>query len=499
MRFKRSRARSNAGTGLWWSRQLVFVVLLASTFAAIADDGESSLHELEYCAYGESTSATMPFSAIAHVTLRLQAPALSESLLRAIAQSLIRARVWPNSVDRVSVEPYDAEVCGTDLAPAASITADISKEALAAIEPEVVRGDGDSIFARVSELAKLAKSTLTASPSPSHDAVTVRVFYATNRKASGTRDVATAYTADHDSRLSYGAVEVAVEADPRMSTHRGLSIVRFSGATDLSNFSVNALLTPMSLQDWKREVQQRAMQFGTPGVLVFVHGYNVPFANAARRAAQLSYDLGFAGPTVFFAWPSDATPNGYAHDWREAELSGTDVGAALTQIGDMVSQGRAPIYLIAHSLGNRVAMGGLQGLAAQRPDTAHEIKEVVFAAPDVDQELFRIRISSDILDLGPRYTLYASDHDLALLTSEWLQGGKRLGRGGSALYLATGLDSIDATAVTGQLFSLNHSYFGDSSSVLSDLFYLIRYGNGPAQRPHLKRIEGDRGGWALIP
>ncbi len=499
MRFKRSGARLTAGTDRWWPRQLAFVVLVASSFCAIAGDSESSLYERDYCAYGESTSTAMPFSAIAHVTLRLKAPAVSEALLRAIAQSLTRARIWPNSADRVSVEPYDAQVCGVDLAPVASITADISKEALAAIEPEVVRGDGDSIFARVSELAKHATSTLTPSPSPSNGAVTVRVYYATNRKASGSREVATAYTADHDGRLSYGAVEVAVEADPRMSTHRGLSIVRFSGATDLSKFSVNDLLTPMSLLDWKREVQQRAMQFGTPGVLVFVHGYNVPFANAARRAAQLSYDLGFAGPTVFFAWPSDATPNGYAHDWREAELSGTDVGAALVQIGDLVSQGRAPMYLVAHSLGNRVAMGGLQSLASQRPDTAREIREVVFAAPDVDQELFRTRISSDILDLGPRYTLYASDHDLALLTSEWLQGGKRLGRGGTALYLATGLDSIDATAVTGQLFSLNHSYFGDNSSVLSDLFYLIRYGSGPSQRPHLKRIDADRGGWALVP
>ena len=39
-------------------------------------------------------------------------------------------------------------------------------------------------------------------------------------------------------------------------------------------------------------------------LLVFVHGYNVDFDNAVRRAGQLAYDLNFDGPTFLFSWPS---------------------------------------------------------------------------------------------------------------------------------------------------------------------------------------------------
>jgi len=48
-----------------------------------------------------------------------------------------------------------------------------------------------------------------------------------------------------------------------------------------------------------------------PGVLLFVHGYNVSFEDAARRTGQLAYDLGFEGPTVFFSWPSRGSVTAY--------------------------------------------------------------------------------------------------------------------------------------------------------------------------------------------
>ena len=100
--------------------------------------------------------------------------------------------------------------------------------------------------------------------------------------------------------------------------------------------------------------------------------------------------------------------------------------------------------------------------------------------------------------MGPRYTLYASEHDLALTSSQLLQGGKRLGFGGVDLYESFGLDSIDASEVTKEFFSLGHSYFGDKATVLGDLFYLIRYGLPPGRRPNLKLIAGHEA-WQFQP
>lgn len=113
------------------------------------------------------------------------------------------------------------------------------------------------------------------------------------------------------------------------------------------------------------------------------------------------------------------------------------------------------------------------------------------AAPDVDKESFILNVAPKVLQLGPRFTLYASDQDLALGASEFLQGGERLGMGGKALLLLAGMDSIDASATTREFFALNHSYFGDRSTVLSDIFYLVRQSLPPDRRPNLKRVGTD--------
>jgi esterase/lipase superfamily enzyme len=42
----------------------------------------------------------------------------------------------------------------------------------------------------------------------------------------------------------------------------------------------------------------------TPHALVFLHGFNVTFADAAIRAAQIGCDLKVPGATAFFSWPS---------------------------------------------------------------------------------------------------------------------------------------------------------------------------------------------------
>src|SRR6185436_254464 len=57
---------------------------------------------------------------------------------------------------------------------------------------------------------------------------------------------------------------------------------------------------------------------------IFVHGYNVSFEDAARRTAQMSYDLGFDGAPVFYSWPSQARYASYTVDETNAEWSQVD-------------------------------------------------------------------------------------------------------------------------------------------------------------------------------
>ena len=66
-------------------------------------------------------------------------------------------------------------------------------------------------------------------------------------------------------------------------------------------------------------VSRRIDQSSTREAFVFVHGYNVTFEDAARRTAQMSYDLAFDGAPIFYSWPSAGSLDGYARDESNIE------------------------------------------------------------------------------------------------------------------------------------------------------------------------------------
>jgi len=77
-------------------------------------------------------------------------------------------------------------------------------------------------------------------------------------------------------------------------------------------------------------------------------------------------------------------------------------------------------------------------------------------------------------------TLYASSHDKALKASKKLHEFPRAGEAGQSLLIVKGIDTIDVSAVDSSL--LGHSYFGDNTSVISDLHRLLTQGSPPNQR-----------------
>jgi esterase/lipase superfamily enzyme len=261
-------------------------------------------------------------------------------------------------------------------------------------------------------------------------------------------------------------------------------------AEDASQEITVESLDVLTRERWREEIRRRAVPLGKPGILVFVHGFNVGFADAAKRAAQLAYDLAFPGPVVFFSWPSrgqvlDYTADGDAAEWSIPHLS--DVLADLADLAD-----GAPIYIVAHSMGNRVLTRAFHALVTQNAAKSNAFKEIVLTAPDIDADIFRTQIAPKILGAGPRTTLYASDTDKALTTSRSLHGGyQRLGQAGASLVILPGMETVDATSITTDF--LSHSYFGDSTTVMADLFHLIRKGLPPSARTALQPATSPAG------
>jgi esterase/lipase superfamily enzyme len=117
--------------------------------------------------------------------------------------------------------------------------------------------------------------------------------------------------------------------------------------------------------------------------------------------------------------------------------------------------------------------------------------QVIFAAPDIDSDTF-VDLAREFHRQASRFTLYASSKDRALIVSKTVHGYPRAGDAGPGLIIANGVDTVDATAVDTSL--MGHSYIGENSSVLSDVFDLLIDGPAPERRFRLapRQRAGER-------
>ncbi|MBV9155101.1 MAG: alpha/beta fold hydrolase, partial [Acidobacteriaceae bacterium] len=232
--------------------------------------------------------------------------------------------------------------------------------------------------------------------------------------------------------------------------------------------------------------------------LVFVHGFNVTFAAAVFRTAQIAADLNFPGAPILFSWPSKATlsPTGYTHDETQARWTLPDLRAFLELLAE--HSGATTIHLLAHSMGNRALTEALCqiGIAAANAGSAL-FNEIILTAPDIDSDTFTRDIAPAVLPTAKRVTLYASSNDEALKFSKAVHGYHRAGESGENVIVLPGVDTVDVSMLDTNL--LGHSYYGDNRSVLSDMFNLIK-GEPAAGRFGLrKHARGQQHYWVFQP
>jgi esterase/lipase superfamily enzyme len=205
-------------------------------------------------------------------------------------------------------------------------------------------------------------------------------------------------------------------------------------------------------------------------IFVFVHGYNVSFEDALRRTGQLVFDLQFEGTAISYTWPSGAGVQDYlvaegTVDWAKRHL-------ALFLADLTVSAGSQSIHVVAHSLGNRLLARALDQLIAENKTEDPFLDHLVMAAADLDVDEYR-QLAPHLKESTGNLTIYVSPNARALKASRTLARYARVGEGGKRMVLLPGVDTIDAGNDEGVVSFLNHSYLGDSRSVLGDLWQLI--------------------------
>jgi esterase/lipase superfamily enzyme len=332
------------------------------------------------------------------------------------------------------------------------------------------------------------------------------VFYATNR-APETLDDAQfdpdLFFSGERGALSYGRCEVSIPYRRQPGELPEPSLLRLEFSQDPSRHVVLMEIEQLPEADFWLELRAKVDESPDKQLLIFVHGYCATFRDAARRTAQIAYDLNYPGPGMFFSWPAGSDTESfsdkanYLKDLRRAEQSDDDLITVLEGISRY--SGATRIHLVAHSMGNFILSEALKTLDDRRggqPVTAL-FDQVALAAPDLDAREFVERVGARIKPFSRRFTVYASAGDKALAVSQSVNDFEPLGylndhtRRGATQQL---FDLIDASQLTTNWFDSGHIYYGDMPEVLKDFGFVFNgvqaasLQRGLAETPPLFRL-----------
>lgn len=308
----------------------------------------------------------------------------------------------------------------------------------------------------------------------------VDVYYATDRARTGDARPSEFYGAERGD-LDLGVATVTVPEIHTPGVVEAPSIWRLEFRANPARHVVLQSVEPLDRDSFYGRLQAEFREVPDREAFVFIHGYNTRFDQAARRAAQIAYDMTYTGVPILYSWPSRGSTVGYVADTAVVRLSGRRLSRFLEDL--VAHSGAETIHVVAHSMGNRALTDALELMALRMG--VHEgdppvLGQVLFAAPDVDAGLFQEMLPT-IRPIARRLTLYASEQDWALAASRKLHGNAlRAGMGGEFTLTNPAVDSIDMSELGEDM--LAHNYFADDSSALADMMTLFWQNTDPASR-----------------
>lgn len=317
------------------------------------------------------------------------------------------------------------------------------------------------------------------------------VWFATDRKPTG-QATKRGFSAERNIDTTYGHVNVFVPKAHRFGeTGNNLAkrLLRGELHDDHLRIQDTALLNRDPFYGEIRQAVKAAVDDGNESqALVFLHGFNVTFEEAAIRSAQVGFDLKVPGPTAFFSWPSAGSP--LLSDYRSDEQS---IVASEQAIADFLVEfsqrsGASNINLIAHSMGNRGLLHALQRIATNAQSRAQvKFNQIFLAAPDVGRDEF-LKVAQVYSQFSKRTTLYTSNGDLPVHLSAVIHDGPRAGYF-KPYTVAPGIDTISVPDF--DIDMLGHSYFAQADALLYDIRSLIIHSEAPKIRSRISPANED--------
>jgi serine/threonine protein kinase len=326
-------------------------------------------------------------------------------------------------------------------------------------------------------------------PIQTTNGLTVTVWYGTNRKSHLQRNGTVSYSSDRDSRVHVGSCRVYVPESHKIGSLGSPWWKRLLTWKD-DRLKVSKTIELDTNTYWE-QIKRAFEKIGEEDrrALIYIHGFNVSFVDAALRAAQLKCDLGITGIVGFYSWPSKGTVLGYEADAASIEASEDFIADFLADFA--IQCGTALIHVIAHSMGNRGLLRAMHRILGQAAKVSNvSFGQIFLAAPDVDTELF-LKLAHCYPKVSRRTTLYVSDKDIALQSSGILHDFPRAGFA-PPVTIIPGIDTVEVSNV--DLTMLGHGFFANARDVLQDMHNLIMNDAPPEKRMGLKKNSPDENG-----
>jgi esterase/lipase superfamily enzyme len=241
----------------------------------------------------------------------------------------------------------------------------------------------------------------------------------------------------------------------------------------IKNGVVSAMACGGQLEDFARAVAAAARAQHCNEVLLYVHGFNTLFEDAALRSGQLANDTRSNCIALAFSWSSEGEVGRFIADIEHSAYAVPELEALLRALA---AQGLR-IDIVGHSMGARLALVVLASMAHRpNPPPNGFVSEIMLAAADIGADPVNDDFAHLVADARPfvhRITVYASRDDAVLAVSAIAHGDvPRAGhrpRGDAKL---SGIDVVDASEAPAEL--LGHSYFGMSYEVLGDMTAVLQ-------------------------
>ena len=292
------------------------------------------------------------------------------------------------------------------------------------------------------------------------------LWFGTNRKPVDPQDNSKGFSGERDNQLHYGTCKVTVPESHQIGSTGSAWWQRLLTLTDdrlkLKSDSLQVLEEIVFWENVRTTLQEH--EVNERSALVFIHGFNVSFEDAAKRAAQLGFDLQVRGIMAFYSWPSKGNTQSYGADAATIEDSEEYIAEFLLKLAQISEIEK--IHIIAHSMGNRGLLRVMQSILAQvQIGSKISFGQIFLAAPDVDKNLFG-KLAKAYSQLAERTTLYVSAKDKALASSGIIHKFPRAGYF-PPITVVNGIDTVEVSGI--DVSFVGHGYYAEHRILLEDL------------------------------